>query len=140
MNKPANELDIILDILLRSHEAKPSSAFISSLLNQYRERGSLSKKQLEGLHQKASGIKSIPTARLATLEAIILRKPTRYRSTATRTPVQNNDDGTACKVLDILKKFPQHKRVTYFKMKLDKNSPLNIQERNELEKFHKLIM
>ncbi len=46
--------DVVLKLLELSHELRPESPFISSLLMQYRERGGLSKKQLEGLHSKAS--------------------------------------------------------------------------------------
>ncbi len=40
----------------------------------------LSKKQLEGLYQKALKVESIPDGKLATLEAVIMKKPTRYKS------------------------------------------------------------
>jgi hypothetical protein len=48
------DVDIIQDVLEATLEAYPASAFIQSLLNQYRERGGLSKKQLEGLYHKAA--------------------------------------------------------------------------------------
>ena len=49
MNKIKPGLDIVLDVLKASLAAYPTSKFIESLLFQYQERGSLSKKQLEGL-------------------------------------------------------------------------------------------
>ena len=73
-------VDVVLDILKESKAAYPESEFISSLLFQYQERGGLSKKQLEGLHGKASGVKTISEAKLATLQAIILKKHTKHKS------------------------------------------------------------
>jgi hypothetical protein len=66
-------VDVILDVLKETLAANPESDFIKSLLFQYQERGGLSKKQLEGLLGKASKVVSISEAKLATLEAIILK-------------------------------------------------------------------
>jgi len=140
MQKNTIEVDVILDVLKKAVEAFPSSVFVNSLLNQYQERGSLSRKQLEGLHSKASKIKNIAPGKLATLQAIILRKPTRYRSTISKTLPEEVDLVTGQLVEDILAKYPQHKRVLFFKMKLDKNDPLSAIEKEELKKFHKLIL
>ena len=72
-------VDIVLDVLKAVAEAQPHSEFAQSILRQYQERGGLSKKQLEGLYGKAQKIKSIPPGKLATLEAIILKKHTKSR-------------------------------------------------------------
>ena len=142
MLRNSNDIDIILNILKRSVEANPDSVFLNSLLNRYQERGSLSKKQLEGLYGKAQKIAGISPGKLATLQAIILRKPNRYRSSATiiKPDVIQEDADTRQLVDQILEKFPQHKRVLYFRMKLDKHEGLLAVEREELKKFHKLIM
>lgn len=134
------EVDIILDVLKKSVEAFPASTFTHSLLKQYQERGSLSRKQLEGLHSKASKIKDISPGKLATLQAIIIRKPTRYKSTISSPAPVITDDKSAELVSAILQKYPQHKRVLFFKMKLDKSDILTSIEQDELKKFHKLIM
>lgn len=142
MNKSNNEIDIILDILKKCLEVFPDSVFLNSLFNQYRERGSLSKKQLEGLHSKASKIKDFPSGKLATLQAIILRKPNRYKSEISMAlpVIPQADTNTYQMVEAILNKYPQHKRVLYFKMKMDKKDILTALEHEELKKFHKLIM
>jgi len=140
MQKNIPDLDIILDVLKQAQVAQPSSTFINSLLNQYQERGSLSKKQLEGLHSKASKIKTIPVGKLATLQAIILRKPTRYRSTVSKPETVKPDLIMGQMVKDILDKYPQHKRVLFFKLKMDKNEVLLPAEKSELEKFFKLLV
>ena len=74
MNRLKPEVDIVLDILKAVNIAQPESSFIQSLLHQYQERGGLSKKQLQGLYAKAQKFSSIPENKLATLEAIILKK------------------------------------------------------------------
>ena len=140
MKKNTIEVDVILDVLKRSVEAFPASTFINSLLKQYQERGSLSKKQLEGLHSKASKIKDIAPGKLATLQAIILRKPTRYKSTISLQEPLKADDISYQLAEEILRKYPQHKRVLFFKMKLDKKDPLSAIEQEELRKFHRLIL
>ena len=142
MLRNSNDIDIILDILKKSVEAHPGSVFLNSLLNQYQERGSLSKKQLEGLYGKALKVTAVSPGKLATLHAIILRKPTRYRSSVTIVkPDSNQEDAETRQLVElILEKFPQHKRVLYFRMKLEKHEGLQTVEKEELKKFHKLLM
>ena len=74
------DVDIVKDLLELTAVAYPASTFIKSLAFQYEERGGLSKKQLEGLLKKAEKVAGIPTNKLATLEAMILKKPTRFKS------------------------------------------------------------
>ena len=136
-----NEINVLLDILKKMVEAHPTSGFVNSLYQQYCNRGGLSKKQLEGLYSKASKTVSIPQNKLATLEAIIKKKPTRERSTATiknTEPVK--DEATGQFLSDILIKYPAHKRVLYLKMKYDKNEPLSAVEISEVQKFGKLLL
>lgn len=142
MPRNSNDIDIILDILKQSVTAHPGSVFLNSLHTQYQERGSLSKKQLEGLYAKAHKITGISPGKLATLQAIILRKPNRYRSTATIIkPEAEQDDADTCRMInEVLEKFPQHKRVLFFRMKLDKHESLPTAEKEELKKFHKLLV
>ena len=133
-------IDVILQLLTAAHEARPEAVFISSLLQQYRERGGLSKKQLEGLHSKASKIEGMSVAHLATLQAIINKKQTRYKNEPAAAPqtVEEDTDGPLIDI--ILDKYPQHKRVLFFKMKMEKKEPLNIIEKQELKKFHSLLI
>ena len=140
MNRLKPDVDVILDILKAVLEAQPLSSFTQSLLKQYQERGGISKKQLEGLHNKASKISSIPSGKLATLEAIILKKPQKYKSALP--PIQelySKDDATGKLIQSILEKYPEHKRVLFFKMKFDNNEPLTPAELTDLQKFKKLL-
>lgn len=134
------DVDVIKDVLQAALVAYPASVFIQSLSRQYEERGGLSKKQLQGLFQKASKVKSIPTNKLATLEAEILKRPNRYKSELPPPEPLYTKDETAGKMIEgILSKYPQHKRVLFFKIKYDNNEPLSVTDLTELEKFHKLL-
>jgi hypothetical protein len=141
MQRLKPEVDIIKDILEAVLQAQPDSTFVQSLLNQYIERGGLSKKQLQGLYGKAQKIKTIPAGKLATLEAIILRKNIKFRSALPENkPLYEKDEKTGKMITDILVKFPAHKRVLLFKTKYDNNEVLSSTEISELEKFVKLLL
>ena len=140
MQRKNPDVDIIKDILEAALVAYPTSAFIKSLLNQYIERGGLSKKQLQGLLSKVSKLDSIPTNKIATLEAEILKRPNRYKSELPPpTPLYTKDKQTGDLIDAILKKYPQHKRVLFFKSKYDNNEVLNATEISELKKFHSMV-
>jgi len=140
MNRIKPDVDIINDLLKAVLEAQPQSSFIQSLLYQYQERGGLSKKQLQGLYDKAAKIKTIPVNKLATLEAVILKRPTRYKSTLPPPePLYKKDEAAGQMLESILTKYPQHKRALFLKSKYDNNEVLSATEIAELQKFNKLI-
>ena len=135
------DVDVIHDVLKAVLEARPDSTFVQSLLTQYQERGGLSKKQLEGLHSKASKINSIPVNWLATLEAEILKRPNRYKSSLpVNTPLYTKDETTGQMIDTILTHYPQHKRVLFFKSKFDNNEVFTPSEITELNKFYKIVI
>ena len=141
MNKTKPEVDIVNDILEECILAYPLSSFIISLYKQYQQRGSLSKKQLQGLHGKASQIKDISIGKLATLEALIKKMPTRFKSDKPEIkPLFEKDEATGQIIEDILAKYPQHKRVLFLKLKYDNNEPLSAAEISELKKFKLLLL
>ena len=141
MERKKQDVDVIMDVLRASVQVYPESTFVQSLLFQYQERGGLSKKQLEGLLQKAKKITTLPPARLATLEAIIKKKVTRQRSELPKpTPLFVIDEHAIQMVMEILSKYPQHKRVLFYKARLDNKETLSPLEKSELEKFHKLLV
>ena len=134
------EVDVIRDILEQTEIAFPSSAFIKSLHQQYLNRGGLSKKQLEGLYQIAGKSNSIPAGKLSTLEAIILKKPTRYKSVKPEpTPLYKKDETVEQKIIAVLDKYPQHKRVLFLKTKYENNEVLTSTEIADIEKFYKML-
>jgi hypothetical protein len=140
MQRKKPDVDVIKDILEAARMAFPASGFVQSLSLQYEERGGLSKKQLQGLYDKVSKVNTMPPGKLATLEAVILKKPTRYKSQLPEpTPLFTKNETAGQLICDILSKYPQHKRVLYFKTKYDNNEVLSPADMTELEKFHKLL-
>ncbi len=140
MQRLKPEVDIVLDILKAVLEAQPLSSFTQSLLHQYQERGGLSKKQLEGLYSKATKVKTISPGKMATLEAIILRKHSKNKSELPATaPLYIKDEESGKMIESILEKYPQHKRVLFFKLKYDNNELLSAAEKTELQKFSKML-
>jgi hypothetical protein len=140
MQRKKPEVDIINDILKLILESNPESTFVKSLSLQYEERGSLSKKQLQGLFGKASKVEGIPPAKLATLEAVILKKPNKYKSALPPVaPLYSPDEKTGKMIATILEKYPEHKRVLYFRARFENNQPLSSTDLADLERFHKLL-
>ena len=133
-------LDVTKDILELTEAAFPESTFVKSLHQQYLNRGGLSKKQLEGLYQIAQKVNTIPVGKLSTLEAIILKKPNRYKSEKpAATPLYKKDEELGKKIDAILEKYPQHKRVLFLKAKYENNEIFSSTEIADLEKFYKLL-
>ena len=134
-------VDIINEVLEACILAYPVSSFIISLYKQYISRGWLTKKQMQGLHDKASKIEGFSTAKLATLEAMINKMPTRYKSEtpATITPVYQKDEAAEGLINSILSKYPQHKRVLFLQSKFQNKQPLSSSEIAELKRFMQLL-
>ncbi len=141
MQRTNPDIDIIMYVLQAVMEDQPHSVFAKSLHQQYCERGGLSKKQLEGLYSKASKIENIHPGRMATLQAIILKKHTRHKSEVTvKAAMPVRDDTTGKMIEDILAKYPGHKRVLFFKARYSKNEPLSPTDIAEINKFAKLLL
>lgn len=130
------KLDIINMLLEDCILAFPVSTFVISIYQQYQRRGWLSKKQLQGLYDKSSKIKGVLPGRLAALESIIKKMPTRQKSELPENAPMFVKDEEAGKLIDeILGKFPQHKRVLFLKAKYDHNEILSPADVGELKKF-----
>ena len=142
MYKPHPGIDIIAKILDALYTHNPDALFVMSLMHQHEERGSLSKKQLQGLLVKAQQVKDFPQNWLGTLEAIILKMPTREKSkeTITASPIYQKDKEIGKIMNEILIKYPQHKRVLFLHAKYDNNERITADEINELKKLHKLLL
>jgi hypothetical protein len=140
MQKQKSQVDIINEILELCILAYPVSSFVISLYKQYQQRGSLSKKQLEGLYSKTAEIKDIPAGKLATLEAVIKKMPTRYRSELPENkPLFEKDEIVGQLIDEILAKYPQHKRVLFLRAKYNNNETLTAVDIAELKKFKQLL-
>ena len=141
MNNNKLKIDIVNSILEDCILAFPVSSFIISIYKHYMKWGSLSKKQLQGLYSKASKIEGISPGKLGTLEAIIKKMPTRYKSELPEnTPLFEKDKIAGQMIEIILLKYPQHKRVLYLKAKYDNNETLSTLETAELKKFNQLVL
>jgi hypothetical protein len=134
-------VDIVNDVLEECIIAYPVSSFIISLYKQYRERGSLSKKQLQGLYGKASEIQDIAPGKLATLQAVINKMATRYKSDlpAAPRPLFEKDKVAGEIIGNILAKYPEHKRVLFLKSKYDNNEVLTPPEMMDLKRFQQVL-
>ena len=138
-NKP--KLDIINMLLEDCIMAYPLSSYVISIYQQYQKRGWLSKKQLQGLYDKASKINGVLPGRLAALESIIKKMPTRDRSELPeQTPLFEKDKTAGDIIYAILEKYPQHKRVLFLKAKYENDEVIQPQELTELQKFKKLLL
>lgn len=137
-NKP--KLDIINMLLEDCIMAFPVSTFVISIYQQYQRRGWLSKKQLQGLYDKASKINGVLPGRLAALESIIKKMPTRQKSELPENkPMFEKDEASGKLIEQILSKYPQHKRVLFLKAKYSNNEALSASDITELKKFSKML-
>lgn len=133
-------MDIVLDILQAVAEANPGNQFAQSILFQYREKGGLSKKQLVGLMGKAQKLPGIPSSKLATLEAIILKKAEKSRSPLPETaPLFVKDPLAGALISDLLSRYPGHKRVLFLQSKYENNETLTPAEMADLQRFSKIL-
>jgi hypothetical protein len=141
MENKKQGVDIVNEVLEACILAYPVSSFIISLYKQYVSRGWLTKKQLQGLHSKAEKINDLPPGKLAALEAIINKMPTRYKSEAPAEtkPLYQKDEETGKLIQAILEKYPQHKRVLFLQSKYKNNEPLNSSELADLKNFSRLL-
>jgi len=140
MEKPGSRIDIVNEILEACILAYPVSSFVISLYKQYLQRGSLSKKQLQGLYGKAQMIQDLPAAKLATLQALINKMPTRYKSELpTNKPLYEREDSNGALMDAILAKYPQHKRVLFLKSKWEHNEVLTPSDLADLKRFAQLL-
>ncbi len=139
MDQKKPGIDIINEVLEECILAYPVSSFIISLYQQYIKRGSLSKKQLQGLHAKAVKA-AIAPGKLATLEAVIKKMPTRYKSEPPPPkPLYEKEESNGQLIAAILARYPQHKRVLFLKSKYENNEALSAQELADLKRFHQLL-
>jgi len=134
------EFDVVNELLEQCILAYPVSSFIISLYKQYQERGSLSKKQLQGLHGKSSKIENIAPGKLATLEALIKKMPTRSKSDLPEPKPEIEKDESTRQIIDeILAKYPQHKRVLFLKTKYENNETLLPADITDLKRIQQIL-
>jgi hypothetical protein len=139
------KIDVIDKLLSLCYEHNKDALFIMSLMHQYEERGSLSKKQLQGLLLKAQKIKEIPAHQIAAVEAIVLKMPTRDKTPVKKTiPAISEAEAQIAAALaqteQILAVYPSHKQVLLLRSKLMSHQSLTTQEQADLSKFVKILI
>jgi hypothetical protein len=139
------KIDVIDKLLSLCYEHNKDALFIMSLMHQYEERGSLSKKQLQGLLLKAQKIKEIPAHQIAAVEAIVLKMPTRDKTPVQKTTPANSEAETQiaaalAQTEQILAVYPFHKQVLLLRSKLMSHQSLTPQEQADLNKFVKILL
>ena len=140
MENKKTDIDIVNEILEECILAYPVSSFVISIYKQYLQRGSLSKKQLQGLYGKAEKIQSLSPGKLATLEAVIKKMPTRFKSEPPpNKPLYQKEESSGQIIEAILARYPQHKRVLFLKSKYDNNETLTSQEVADLKRFQQAL-
>lgn len=139
-NNSKKGADVINDLLEDCLMAFPVSSLIISFYKQYQQRGFLTKKQLQGLHGKASSVPDINQGKLATLQAIINKMPNRFKSEKPEAePLFEKDTLAGTMISAILEKYPEHKRVLFFKARYENNEVFSAGEMEELKRFYKLL-
>jgi hypothetical protein len=139
------KIDVIEKLLALCYEHNKDALFIMSLMHQYEERGSLSKKQLQGLLLKAKKIKEIPAHQIAAVEAIVLKMPTRDKTPVQKTTPAISEAETQiaaalAQTEQILAVYPFHKQVLLLRSKLMSHQSLTPQEQADLNKFVKILI
>ena len=140
MQNKKPEIDSVNVLLEECIMAFPVSSFVISLYKQYVSRGYLTKKQLLGLYDKASGIEGIAPGKLAAVEAIIKKMPTRFKSEKPAIkPLYEKNEEADVLIRNILSKNPSHKRTLFLETKLRNNEPLSPSEMKELKTFNDIL-
>ena len=140
MKTEQKKFDFINKLLEDCVLAYPVSSFIIGIYQQYQRRGWLTKRQLQGLYDKAAMINGMPPERLASLEALIKKMPDRFKSDLPEAkPLYEKDESIGEMISAILSKYPQHKRVLFLQSKYNNNEPLTSAETAEIARFKTVL-
>lgn len=137
------KIDVIDKVLNACYQYNKDALFVMSLMHQYEERGSLSRKQLEGLVLKARKVPDLPAGWIGAIEAIILKMPVRDKTPVAEQQVQQPDLPSVQQqqqIAEILQKYPEHKRILFMQSKLTGREQLNTTEAAELERLYRLLI
>ena len=141
MYRKKPDVDVLNDVILLAMDHYPDNTFLKGLYRQYHDLGGLSRKQMEGLLGKAEKVPGITDAQKATLAAEIRKKPQRFRSDApTHSPIYEKDETAGRLIGEILSRYPEHRMVKILQQNYEKMDPLTAVERQELERFHRLLV
>lgn len=140
MKPEQKKIDFINKLLEDCVLAYPVSSFVIGIYQQYQRRGWLTKRQLQGLYDKAAMINGMPPERLASLEALIKKMPERSKSELPEAkPLYQKDENIGEMINAILSRYPQHKRVLFLQSKYNNNEQLTPAETTELTRFKTIL-
>ncbi len=140
MDQKKDRFDVVNEVLEACIMAYPVSSFVISLYKQYQKRGSLSKKQLQGLYAKAGEIPEFSHAKLATLEALIKKMPNRYKSEIPEVKEAVDENAAYHEMIaNILHMYPEHKRVLFLQSRVQQNHPLTTTDIADLKRFADMV-
>lgn len=141
MEKKKDSIDFVEKILTVCYNNNKNDLFVMSLMNQYEDRGFLTKGQLQGLFYKAEKVDDLQPGLLATLEATLSKLPTKTKSEKPEIITEvKRDVETESKLKTILDKFPQHKAIIGLQNNFNKFDKLSSAEKLELDRFYKLLI
>ena len=141
MEKKKDSIDFVEKILTICYNNNKNDLFGMSLMNQYEDRGFLTKGQLQGLFYKAEKVEDLQPGLLATLQATLSKLPTKIKSEKPEIITEvKRDVETENKLKNILDKFPQHKAIIGLQNNFNKFDKLTSAEKLELDRFYKLLI
>ena len=141
MEKKKDSIDFVEKILTICYNNNKNDLFVMSLMNQYEDRGFLTKGQLQGLFYKAEKVEDLAPGLLATLQATLSKLPTKIKSEKPEIITEvKRDVETENKLKTILDKFPQHKAIIGLQNNFNKFDKLSSTEKMELDRFYKLLI
>ena len=141
MEKKKDSIDFVEKILTTCYNNNKNDLFVMSLMNQYEDRGFLTKGQLQGLFYKAEKVEDLQPGLLATLQATLSKLPTKIKSEKPEIITEvKRDVETENKLKNILDKFPQHKAIIGLQNNFNKFDKLSSTEKMELDRFYKLLI
>lgn len=120
--------------------AHADNTFTRNIYEFYKTRGGLSIKQMQALLKTIEYIKIKPPFNPATIEAIIKKKVVKTKSAPPPpAPLYEEDTGSKEKLGKILSIAPAHKTALLYSNKLKLHQPLTSSEKENIEKFLKIL-
>lgn len=134
-------IDIINTVLEDCIVAFPVSSFIISLYKHYLKWGTLSKKQLIGLHARAAQIENMAPGKLAAIETIIKRMPDKVKPVEiTKSSPLYTKDASIGEVLErLLTAYPNHKRGLFLHSKFQHNEKFTTEEMADIKRLRQML-
>lgn len=120
---------------------RADNSFVRNMYQFYREKGGLSKKQLQALLNIINRLQVEPPFNVATLEAIMRKKVTRQKNPLPENkPLYSQDQHLVDQLENVLSVFPGHKAALMYADKLRQHLPLSQADKDSIQRFYQLAM